>query len=215
MPHNYAPLLLLLLALPNGAAFSSPTYATTLRVAKRACSTPVPSMIEPITTAAAFTAGLLGPSLVAMQKDGALQGANSKLDTAEAELAVLRLSLEDALSQLEIAADTSEMALNEILLLSVREARSRKDEIATIKSRYEQQIRDLKELVGDYNDRMELQQNKIMRNSQITDSARAEAAAYRERANLMADKLEASEARLTQLEKEINANPIARFFLRR
>ena len=135
MPHNYAPLLLLLLALPNGAAFSSPTYATTLRVAKRACSTPVPSMIEPITTAAAFTAGLLGPSLVAMQKDGALQGANSKLDTAEAELAVLRLSLEDALSQLEIAADTSEMALNEILLLSVREARSRKDEIATIKSR--------------------------------------------------------------------------------
>jgi len=69
--------------------------------------------------------------------------------------------------------------------------------------------------VGDYNDRMELQQNKIMRNSQITDSARAEAAAYRERANLMADKLEASEARLTQLEKEINANPIARFFLRR
>ena len=59
---------------------------------------------------------------------------------------------------------------------------------------------------------MELQQNRIKRNSEITDSARAEAAAYMERANLLYEKYVAATAMITELQAELKANPVASFF---
>ena len=171
------------------------------------------SMVEPLTMAAvAFATGAVPPSVVAAQKDIELKKTSNKLATAEAELSDLRVRFDAALTQLEINARTTEMSLNEMLELSVRKARSRKDEVEAMKQQYEEQITALKDLVGDYNDRLEFQQNRMKRNNEVTESARAESNAYMERANLLQEQYYAAQAMIEQLQAEVDANPVINFF---
>ena len=181
--------------------------------ASRARVVSSPIMFEPVTTAAvAFAAGLVGPSFVAASKDAELKEVKAQLSQKELELKKVREAFGIALVQLEISANTTELALTELLDLTVREQKKRKGEITQIQEQYEEQIRGLQELLGDYNDRMEFQQNSIKRNAQITDSARAESAAYMERANLLYEKYVAASAMIEKLEAELKSNPVAAFF---
>ena len=210
--HTYKMLLPMMLVL----FIASPAMALqawTRITASRARVVSSPIMFEPVTTAAvAFAAGLVGPSFVAASKDAELKEVKAQLSQKEMELKKVREAFGIALVQLEISANTTELALTELLDLTVREQKKRKGEITQIQEQYEEQIRGLQELLGDYNDRMEFQQNNIKRNAQITDSARAESAAYMERANLLYEKYVAASAMIEKLEAEIKSNPVAAFF---
>ena len=71
-------------------------------------------------------------------------------------------------------------------------------------------MKKLKELVADYSDRMELQQNSMKRNSLIVDSAVSERAALTERANLLEAKWLKAKEELEALQNEIDASPFER-----
>ena len=76
---------------------------------------------------------------------------------------------------------------------------------------YEAQLLELREMVGDYTDKLELQQNAFKRSELVTESARAESEAYRKSADLLQDRLTAAQAQLIQLQQEAedDANPFA------
>ena len=132
-------------------------------------------MIDPITlSASAFLAGALPPSLLVINKDQQLQQAKAELSSAKAELSDLRDGFTSALIALEIQANASEVSLNELLNLSVRKARRYKDEMQSLQQDYETQLSQLRDMVGDYTDKLELQQNAFKRNELVTESARAE-----------------------------------------
>ena len=112
---------------------------------------------------------------------------------------------------IEIQANASEASLNELLGLSVRKARRYKDEMMELQKAYEAQLLELREMVGDYTDKLELQQNAFKRSELVTESARAESEAYRKSADLLQDRLTAAQAQLIQLQQEAedDANPFA------
>lgn len=59
------------------------------------------------------------------------------------------------------------MKLDELLAAGASAAVKRGDEIKELRANYENQLRQLKELIGDQNDRLEMQQNSFERLSRI------------------------------------------------
>ena len=100
--------------------------------------------------------------------------------------------------------------------MTVREARKSKGELQKISSTYQTQISQLKELVGDYTDRLEFQQMRMQRNELTVTSAVAERAALVERAELLEAKYQKAQAALEELQQEqtdasVLTNPFGQF----
>lgn len=68
---------------------------------------------------------------------------------------------------LELEVDTTDMKLDELLAAGASAVVKRGDEIKELRANYENQLRQLKELIGDQNDRLEMQQNSFERLSRI------------------------------------------------
>ena len=64
---------------------------------------------------------------------------------------------------MELEVDLADAELDELLAAGSRAAKKRQVELAELKEKYEAQLKSLKDLVGDYTDRMELQQNSYKR----------------------------------------------------
>jgi len=174
--------------------------------------------IEPVTTVAAFAAGLLPPSLLLAGKEREVQEAKEETALAQAELSRLREGFTGLIKTMELEIDLADTELDALLAAGSRAAQKRQEELVTLREKYDTQLKQLKELLGDYTDKLELQQNSFKRLSTIAESARSESLALKERAKLLEDRLKASNAQLEKVTvelqemAEVNANPFARFF---
>lgn len=197
------------LLLGSCSAYTS-ALATLRRSAVRTCSV---RSIEPITTttAAAFAAGLLPPSLLLGIKEGEVQNAKSEAAAAQSELARLREGFTSLIETLEVEVDLADTELDELLAAGSRAAKQRKEELKLLREKYEKQIKQLKDLIGDYTDSLELQQNSYKRLSAIADSARSESLALKERARLLEERLNAANAQLAKVQAEADATPLDNF----
>ena len=177
--------------------------------ARRSCAV---QMVDPITVGvAAFAAGALPPSAVLVAKEREISGLKKANAEANEQLTALRESFVLVMKDMEISTEEADAKLEEMLQMTAREARKSKEELTTLKESYEKQISMLKELVADYSDRMELQQNSMKRNALIVDSTVAERAALNERAELLEKKWRRAKEELEALQKEIEKNPFERF----
>jgi len=159
--------------------------------------------LEPITTtAAAFAAGLVPPSLLLMGKEGELQTARAEADAAKVELGRLREGFTSLIETMELEVDVADAELDELLAAGSRAARARRDEVEKLKEKYEGQIKVLKDLVGDYTDKLELQQNTFNRLSGLAESTSSESLALKQRASLLEERLAAADEQLAKLEAE-------------
>jgi len=178
-------------------------------VASRTCAV---RALDPLTTsAAAFGLGLLPPSLLLAGKEGELQEAKAEADRANAELLRLRAGFQELLTTLELEVDMADAALDEMLSAGTRKARQKREELSQLREKYEAQISQLKELVGDYADKVELQQNSFKRLSAIAESARSESLAMKERANVLEQRLTAANEQLAKFQTEASLTPLERF----
>ena len=175
------------------------------------CRAAAPHMVDPISVAAAsFAAGLTPPSLMLMRKEGEIRELKEAKAKADAELTELREGFVGVMRDLELTSELADAQLSDMLQMTAREARRAKKDVGQLKQTYEEQVKKLKELVADYSDRMELQQNSMKRNSLIVDSAVSERAALTERANLLEAKWLKAKEELEALQNEIDASPFER-----
>jgi len=160
---------------------------------------------------AAFAAGIVPPSLLLASKEGEVAAAKEEARVANEKLRQMNDGLNALISTLELEVDTADAELDEVLAAGTRAAKKRRDDLRELREKYESQVKQLKELVGDQNDRLELQQNSYSRLSSIAESARMESLALKERARLLEERLEAAKQQLAKVEAEALASPFAGF----
>lgn len=108
---------------------------------------------------------------------------------------------------MELDVDVVDAQLEELVSASTEQARKKREDIVALKEKYEGQIKDLKSVLGEYTDRLELQQNTFTRLQSIADSARSESLALKERAQLLERRLLEASAQLEVLQEKVDSNP--------
>jgi len=96
--------------------------------------------------------------------------------------------------------------LDELLTAGQRAAKKRRDELSALQEKNAVQIKALKDLLGDYADKLELQQNTFKRLSSVAESAQLESLALKERARLLEGRLAAANAQLGKVQVDSEKN---------
>ena len=192
-------------------AYVLPSQAPTV---SRAAQTRVSSLqaLEPATLAAAsFAAGFFPPSLLLVKKDSEVQEANAQRDSALAEVERMRGAFEVLLEAVELETDVSDAELDSLLQQGQLKAAERREELENLKVSYEAKVKSLKDLLGDYTDKLELQQNRLKRSKDVELRARSEAAAVQQRAKVLERRLEAANKQIDVMTKDLEElrNPFA------
>jgi len=167
------------------------------------------TMLEPVTASAlaGFVAGLVPPSALLAAKERELIEVREEVDLARSELSRIRAGFNEVIAVMELDVDVVDAQLEELVSASTEQARKKREDIVALKEKYEGQIKDLKSVLGEYTDRLELQQNTFTRLQSIADSARSESLALKERAQLLERRLLEASAQLEVLQEKVDSNP--------
>mmetsp|Transcript_11349 Transcript_11349/g.19397 ORF Transcript_11349/g.19397 Transcript_11349/m.19397 type:complete len:217 (-) Transcript_11349:105-755(-) len=167
------------------------------------------TMLEPVTASAlaGFVAGLVPPSALLAAKERELIEVREEVDLARSELSRIRAGFNEVIAVMELDVDVVDAQLEELVSASTEQARKKREDIVALKEKYEGQIKDLKSVLGEYTDRLELQQNTFTRLQSIADSARSESLALKERAQLLERRLLEASAQLEVLQQKVDSNP--------
>uniref|UniRef100_A0A7S3SRF2 Uncharacterized protein n=2 Tax=Choreotrichia TaxID=141411 RepID=A0A7S3SRF2_9SPIT len=150
-------------------------------------------LADPLSLSFAFAAGAAFPSAVAVQKQ-------KELDAARAEF-------EEQIAQLETSIKTSDKQLGELLVINSRQARQKKDEFVELQRSYNIQLERLKEMVGEFSDKYELQQNECRMMERAMKTMERENLQYKERGAVLMSQLEESQSKLQQAMDDIANSP--------
>ena len=164
---------------------------------------PVKMIVDPVTASAAFLAGAIPSSFVAYSKDQQLQESQKREKELETELKESREAFNTLMVELEMSTSDTDEKLADLLRSGAKKARKSRESMQAVKDSYREQVRKLKELVGDYTDKLELQQNTFRRQSAIVESASGEASALKERALLLQSRLAERQKQLEELSEEV------------
>eukprot|EP00316_Scyphosphaera_apsteinii_P013636 CAMPEP_0119305230 /NCGR_PEP_ID=MMETSP1333-20130426/6277_1 /TAXON_ID=418940 /ORGANISM="Scyphosphaera apsteinii, Strain RCC1455" /LENGTH=204 /DNA_ID=CAMNT_0007308273 /DNA_START=165 /DNA_END=779 /DNA_ORIENTATION=- len=172
-------------------------------------------MVEPISTAVAFSLGAIPSAVLVIKKDEELRKAETKAEAAEAELVRIRQWATNVIDELELQAEVTDQELESILAAVSGKSRQYKTRLLDVKEKYDQQLSRLKDLVGDYSDQLELQQNRLNSKDLLVASVQSESAAIKERAQVLEEQLASSQAALSIAESKLKSfellNPFAIF----
>lgn len=189
--------------LPSCAAYSLSSSARGSHAATSVRSSV--TMVEPFTTAAvAFAAGAVPPSFLLAQKRAELKEVQEEYNKQLEEMALVRATYMDMVNMLELKVEATDMQLVELVKSGTKQAAGLKDQMEDLKASYRDQIIQLKELAGDYSDKLELQQNTIKRKDDMVLAAEGESRALLQSIAVLESRLQAAEQALTEAQAKIS-----------
>lgn len=206
------PLLWLATAVVGSASFLETAPCHPLRLRAR-CGAAV-SVLDPVTSTAAligFASGAIPTGAIAVRKDQELQESLAREKVLSDELASARSAFGEIMGDLELEAELADAQLSELITMGARKAKKNWAQMSAVNEKFSEQVTKLKELVGDYADRLEFQQSAQQRQTALVQAANSEAKALKERALLLEAKLTRRQHDLEELQDEVSASPSNRF----
>jgi|TARA_B100000524_G_C23603727_1_gene353573 uncharacterized phage infection (PIP) family protein YhgE len=203
--------MLLAAAVTSVLAFSptAPVHGSHAGVASRSSV----AMFEPVTTAVvAFAVGAAPPSLLLARKSAELQEAQDKCEKQNKEMSMVRESYMEMVAALEMQVEATDMQLVELVKSGTKKATELKAQMEELKNKYKGQITQLKELAGDYADKVELQQNVIKRKDDMVLAAQGESRALMQSMVALEHRLKAAEQALSEAQSTLSPDFFGNFF---
>ena len=195
-------------AVTSVLAFSptAPVHGSHAGVASRSSV----AMFEPVTTAVvAFAVGAAPPSLLLARKSAELQEAQDKCEKQSKEVSMVRESYMEMVVALEMQVEATDMQL---VKSGTKKATELKAQMEELKNKYKGQLTQLKELAGDYADKVELQQNVIKRKDDMVLAAQGASRALMQSMVALEHRLKAAEQALSEAQSTLSPDFFGNFF---
>ena len=125
---------------------------------------------------------------------------------------MVRESYMEMVAALEMQVEATDMQLVELVKSGTKKATELKAQMEELKKKYKGQITQLKELAGDYADKVELQQNVIKRKDDMVLAAQGESRALMQSMVALEHRLKAAEQALSEAQSTLSPDFFGNFF---